>query len=540
MLTILILLSGSSSFAEGLSFSSFQYITIFEETIFGEHITFGNGDTLYGWVHSNDNIYTLGGLFYGMVSTSDSIVGSGQFFGPGPFENYPEADFPTELTELRAVSQTMNTYLCLPDTQYRVQFRGNDGVRIYGWQEGEPFNDSTAAIIYNEPPDGVFFLDGPMEITGVEVDAGGNHHDHGISGRYTIGSSHDIYVVDNLRYVDSDRFTGAIDSLSVHMLGLSSEGNILVANTIENGKDNGGGLYPNDIWRSSVIINGALLALNESFSFEDQNDDTTTYGGQLPGWYYSQGTTPDERGTIYFWGSLAQYRRGYVHRSNNGGTGYIKDYHSYYALATDPPYFPTTPQGLEFSSMNLDFGEVYIEADSTITVDISLFGMGYVTIEDWSYSDPVFSGAPDTLIFDPFNAGTIGVAFTPEEGIEYDAVLTLETTSGDYIIQLYGTGVPLSAGGEDIVNSVNDFKIVSAYPNPFNGSVTITFSVPNEEAAVITIFDIEGRVVFDMSMNCISGLNGFNWQPEMESSGLYFYKIEGGNGFVNGKLLYLK
>ena len=47
------------------------------------------------------------------------------------------------------------------------------------------------------------------------------------------------------------------------------------------------------------------------------NDDEDSY----------QGPSPDERGTMYVWGSLTQKRRGYVHRSTHTGTGYLKDYH---------------------------------------------------------------------------------------------------------------------------------------------------------------------------------------------------------------------
>ncbi|HHI02572.1 MAG TPA: hypothetical protein ENL22_03515, partial [candidate division Zixibacteria bacterium] len=45
-----------SGVAGEMPLSEFQLITVNEETILGERIKFFNGDTLYGWVHSNDQI----------------------------------------------------------------------------------------------------------------------------------------------------------------------------------------------------------------------------------------------------------------------------------------------------------------------------------------------------------------------------------------------------------------------------------------------------------------------------------------------------
>ena len=82
----------------------------------------------------------------------------------------------------------------------------------------------------------------------------------------------------------------------------------------------------------------AMVALDERFAFYDQNDFGETYcwcppcpdgiGGQ------------DERGTIWLRGSVAMRRRGYVHRSTCGGSGYEKDYlYDWRLHSMPPPYF---------------------------------------------------------------------------------------------------------------------------------------------------------------------------------------------------------
>ncbi len=57
-----------------------------------------------------------------------------------------------------------------------------------------------------------------------------------------------------------------------------------------------------------------------SFQFERMNDVNDSY-------YCPVTPALDERGYIIVNGGIAQWRRGYIHRSNHGGTGYNKVFH---------------------------------------------------------------------------------------------------------------------------------------------------------------------------------------------------------------------
>lgn len=340
--TIFFMYHSSSSWAQYL------YFTDNELTKFGEPIKFFNGDTLWWDVYSNDQIAIMQSpVFYGKVYTvaEDFWQGSGynpQFLGGDPIFKADTIPFYDTLEDLRNAASAQGLFFSYPGMQYRCTFLGNQGFKISAWPLGLPFMDT---VVYSSgpPSDGAVFVDGRLEVTGVLVDLAGGHEDKGVAGRMSVGSSEDMWLIDNIRYVDSDRNTGAIDSSTAHMLGLQSEGYVLIKNNYENGRDNGGNLYPNDVWRSSIIINAGVVALGESFSFEDQNDIIevqNVYPG-IEEWYISEGTSPDERGQIHLWGQVSQYRRGYVHRSNHGGTGYLKDYHYDYRFYFDPPpYYP--------------------------------------------------------------------------------------------------------------------------------------------------------------------------------------------------------
>ena len=76
--------------------------------------------------------------------------------------------------------------------------------------------------------------------------------------------------------------------------------------------------------------------LNSSFTFEQHNDTWEPY--QCP-----DSLASDYRGMLYLCGSILQYRRGYMHVSNHGGTGYLIDYRYDQRFITHPPPFASEP-----------------------------------------------------------------------------------------------------------------------------------------------------------------------------------------------------
>ena len=197
-----------------------------------------------------------------------------------------------------------------------IRMMGENGIDIYQYPRGTPRSDSLYVHI-NPPHRQVIFIDGDCEVEGE------------LAGRLTIVSSGDMYLLDNIRYRGSDRRTGWFEEGGMyHMLGLVSEGSIIIEDNERNGSRNGGANAPGgDHNRHSIAINGSLIALGGSFTFEHHNDEWDAY----------QGPEPDERGYIYLKGSIAQFRRGYVHRANHAGTGYGKSYNYDFRLGNDGP-----------------------------------------------------------------------------------------------------------------------------------------------------------------------------------------------------------
>jgi len=173
-----------------------------------------------------------------------------------------------------------------------------------------------------------------------------------------------IWLIDDIVFSDSygnGAVIHPIDGGTANVLGLIAGGSVIVANTRPNGAR--GQQYGADI-----KINAAILAMNGGFlSHYWQNslldyhnwNDGLGFGiiadgrGGHRNHYRSDEQSgiytgdDDHRGTVHLWGSIVQFKRGYMNRNYPGpynvspGVGYSKDYHYDWNLQLKPPpYFP--------------------------------------------------------------------------------------------------------------------------------------------------------------------------------------------------------
>ena len=335
--------------------SKYFYFTDSEVTEFGEIIWFYGEDDVYGPVRSNDEIGIKGSpRFYSEVITvaDDFIHGDGfapEFNGPDPVFEADSVILSDRASELRLAADTQGSYFDNRSGEWQTRIVAeSNGWHVMQWGAGTPFPDdglfdNEATVPYSM--NAAIFVEGTLELYGNRV-----------KQRATIGSEGDMRLLDDIRYADysardlttenqQDSYYMA-DRGSENILGLISESRVRIANTIENGKGNGGSTGDwSDHDNKHIIITGAIITLGGSFDFENQNNrPDDIYGWDGYWWCDDEGdhaNDPDERGAIYLRGSVIQKQRGYVHRSNCSGTGYDKAYaYDIRMWKTPPPYFP--------------------------------------------------------------------------------------------------------------------------------------------------------------------------------------------------------
>lgn len=91
--------------------------------------------------------------------------------------------------------------------------------------------------------------------------------------------------------------------------------------------------------------------------------------------------------------------------------------------------------------------------------------------------------------------------------------------------------------------TLNDFHLFGNYPNPFNPSTVISYSLPERTNLKIVVRDILGSEVAEIFNGVAQpGINQVEWngtnsQGHTVNSGVYFYTIEMGSKVVSGKMI---
>ena len=81
------------------------------------------------------------------------------------------------------------------------------------------------------------------------------------------------------------------------------------------------------------------------------------------------------------------------------------------------------------------------------------------------------------------------------------------------------------------------FSVNNAYPNPFNPTTTLKFSLPIETEVYIAVYNLNGREVVTLQEgNMDAGYHTVRWNADRYSSGVYFIKMIAGE-FVNTQKL---
>ena len=90
-------------------------------------------------------------------------------------------------------------------------------------------------------------------------------------------------------------------------------------------------------------------------------------------------------------------------------------------------------------------------------------------------------------------------------------------------------------------NDIYKFELSKIYPNPFNPSTEIYFSIPKSGHITITAFNLNGQqveIIFDGYQEI--GLHSYSWYANNHPSGVYYIKLSDGRNQHLEKVLLLK
>ena len=99
----------------------------------------------------------------------------------------------------------------------------------------------------------------------------------------------------------------------------------------------------------------------------------------------------------------------------------------------------------------------------------------------------------------------------------------------------------LVSGVDDDNNLPKIFNLAQNFPNPFNPSTTIKYSVPETENVTLKVYDIIGNEIATLvNETKPAGEYEVKFSPDNQSSGIYIYRLQAGSQIQTRKMTFLK
>lgn len=185
---------------------------------------------------------------------------------------------------------------------------------------------------------------------------------------------------------------------------------------------------------------------------------------------------------------------------------------------------------------------------------------------DSFYIDTMFAPDPDSIYYWNSWGDTIieYEIFLQSAAVAYEQIRTLSIVHefAEYPYQIIAFLYTPTVGATDLtvakwifflfrnpeVISVDDetplpqnFKLHQPYPNPFNPTTTIRFSVETSHATSLHIYDINGRLVETLvNGEMQAGDHEIVWNAGEKPSGVYFLRLQSGDFIETQKIILMK
>lgn len=138
-------------------------------------------------------------------------------------------------------------------------------------------------------------------------------------------------------------------------------------------------------------------------------------------------------------------------------------------------------------------------------------------------------------------------ALTPaDEGAVEGSLLSFEgreihysVAAGPYWMRDNSIEISLTTAG-GVAPLPDKHELLQNYPNPFNAQTIISFTLPQESAWTLSIYDIVGRQVDGFAGCSTAGPVSVTWNADGKASGMYFYRLTAGDFAQTKKMTLMK
>jgi hypothetical protein len=150
------------------------------------------------------------------------------------------------------------------------------------------------------------------------------------------------------------------------------------------------------------------------------------------------------------------------------------------------------------------------------------FSLCYPPFVDSTHEHFTQGQQPFTMDFYPMDSVNIG-----HPGTGYAAMVMYDSLHPNFKDSIVFGATAWPIGIKIISSSVSEFKLNQNFPNPFNPSTKINFSIPRNEFADLRVYDLLGREVSVLVSGYINaGKYEVEFDAKQYASGMYYYRLK--------------
>jgi len=195
-----------------------------------------------------------------------------------------------------------------------------------------------------------------------------------------------------------------------------------------------------------------------------------------------------------------------------------------YAQSTQQAFYFV--ENIEIEDYSINYGDWILVYNGNVLVGARQWNGAYTDIPAMGYD-----GSVETAGY-CVDGDNLRVKIITASGDEYQIDGSLPVWSSNELYTL---------GSLTAVEVPENAMISSVYPNPFNPTTSIQFSVPSEGLVDVHIYSIDGREVSHLVHgNFTKGFHQVAWNASNVSSGLYLLTLKYGNHMETQKLMLMK
>jgi flagellar hook assembly protein FlgD len=121
-----------------------------------------------------------------------------------------------------------------------------------------------------------------------------------------------------------------------------------------------------------------------------------------------------------------------------------------------------------------------------------------------------------------------------------------DTTGAVILLPDFTPGTIMIRHSTDIATDDNgllptSLDLAQNFPNPFNPTTTVSFSLPEKARVRVEVYNLLGQNVATLAdADFTAGNHSITWDATGTPSGLYFYRLTAGQASITKKMLLLK